>query len=99
MFWKGFVFNTTLQNTLYAGIAQGYNQNIFLWNAGLGYKFLKDKSLEVRFTVNDILNQNNGIARTVTETYIEDSQTQVLKRYLMLTVTYNLRFFKNKAKG
>lgn len=99
MFWKGFVFNTTLQNTLYAGIAQGYNQNIFLWNAGLGYKFLKDKSLEVRFTVNDILNQNNGISRTVTETYIEDNQTQVLKRYLMLTVTYNLRFFKNKAKG
>lgn len=99
MFWKGFVFNTTLQNTLYAGIAQGYNQNIFLWNAGLGYKFLKDKSLEVRFSVNDILNQNNGIARTVTDTYIEDSQTQVLKRYLMLTVTYNLRFFKNKGKG
>lgn len=99
LFWKGFVFNTNVQNTLYAGIAQGFNQNIFLWNAALGYKFLKDKSLEVRFSVNDILNQNNGISRTVTDTYIEDNQTQVLKRYLMLTVTYNLRFFKNKPKG
>lgn len=98
LFWKGFVFNSTLQNTLYAGVTQGYNQSIFLWNAGLGYKFLKDKSLEVRFSVNDILNQNNGISRTVTDTYIEDTQTQVLKRYLMLTVTYNLRFFKGKEK-
>jgi hypothetical protein len=93
-FWKGFVFNTSLQNTLYSGISQGYNQNIFLWNAALGYKFLKDKSLEVKFGVNDIMNQNNGISRTVTETYVEDSRNKVLKRYWMMTVTYNLKYFK-----
>lgn len=93
-FWKGFVFNTELQNTLYAGIAQGYNQNIFLWNAALGYKFLKDESLDVRLSVNDILNQNSGISRTIAETYIEDSKNRVLKRYLLLTVTYTIRSFK-----
>jgi hypothetical protein len=93
-FWKGFVFNTSLQNTLYSGISQGFNQNIFLWNAALGYKFLKDKSLEVKFGVNDIMNQNNGINRTVTETYVEDSRNKVLKRYWMMTVTYNLKYFK-----
>ncbi|HLP53088.1 MAG TPA: outer membrane beta-barrel protein, partial [Chitinophagales bacterium] len=96
-FWKGFVFNTNLQNTLYAGIAQGFNQNIFLWNAALGYKFLKDQNLDVRLSVNDILNQNTGIARNVTETYIEDTKTNVLKRYLMLTVTYTIKY--NKKKG
>jgi hypothetical protein len=96
-FWKGFVFNTTLQNTLYSGITQGFNQNIFLWNAALGYKFLKDKSLEVKFGVNDIMNQNNGISRTVSETYVEDTRNQVLKRYWMMTVTYNLKYF-NKSK-
>lgn len=93
-FWKGFIFNTSLQNTLYSGISQGFNQNIFLWNAALGYKFLKDKSLEVKFGVNDILNQNNGISRTVSETYVEDSRNKVLKRYWMMTVTYNLKYFK-----
>ncbi len=93
-FWKGFVFNTSLQNTLYRGITQGFNQNIFLWNAALGYKFLKDKSLEVKFGVNDIMNQNNGISRSVTETYVEDSRNKVLKRYWMMTVTYNLKYFK-----
>jgi hypothetical protein len=93
-FWKGFVFNTSLQNTLYSGISQGFNQNIFLWNAALGYKFLKDKSLEVKFGVNDIMNQNNGISRTVSETYVEDARNKVLKRYWMMTVTYNLKYFK-----
>jgi hypothetical protein len=93
-FWKGFVFNTNLQNVLYTGIAQGFNQNYFLWNAELGYKFMKNKSLEVKFGAYDMLNQNNGIARTVTETYVEDSRSLVLKRYLLLTVTYTLRQFK-----
>jgi hypothetical protein len=93
-FWKGFVFNTNLQNVLYTGIAQGFNQNYLLWNAELGYKFMKEKSLEVKFGAYDMLNQNNGISRTVTETYVEDSRTLVLKRYLLLTVTYNLRYFK-----
>lgn len=95
-FWKGFVFNTNLQNTLYAGVSQGFNQNFFLLNASLGYKFLKDKNLEVKFSANDILNQNTGVTRIVTETYVEDSKTQVLKRYLLLTLTYDLRFFKKQ---
>ncbi len=93
-FWKGFVFNTGLQNTLYAGVSQGFNQNIFLWNAALGYKFLKDQSLDVRLSVNDMLNQNSGITRSVTETYVEDSKSKVLQRYLLLTVTYTIKYNK-----
>ncbi|MBL0310301.1 MAG: outer membrane beta-barrel protein [Bacteroidetes bacterium] len=94
LFWKGFVFNTGVQNTLYAGIAQGFNQNIFLWDASFGYKFFKDKSLEVKVSGFDLLNQNSGISRSINETYIEDSKNQVLRRYLMLTVTYTIRQFK-----
>ena len=94
LFWKGFVFNTSLQNTFYTGVSQGFNQDIFLWNISLGYKFLKDKSLEVKAGVSDVLNQNSSIGRTVSDTYVEDSKTQVLKRYLMMTVTYTLRYFK-----
>ena len=97
LFWKGFVFNTGLQNTYFAGIAQGYNLDIYLWNAALGYKFFKDKSLDIRASCNDILNQNTGVSRTVTGIYIEDSRTNVLKRYLMLTFTYTLKYYR-KAK-
>jgi hypothetical protein len=97
LFWKAFVFNTSVQNTLYAGISQGFNQDIFLWNAALGYKFLKDQSLELKAGVNDILNQNSGISRTISQTYVEDDRTRVLKRYLMVTATWTLRYFKKPA--
>ena len=93
MFWKGFVLNTSLQNTYYTGLGNGYNQNVFLWNAFLGYKFLKDKSLELKASVNDILNQNSGIFRNITSNYIEDSRDTVLKRYMLVTLTYTLKFF------
>jgi hypothetical protein len=94
LFYKGFVFNTSVNHNLYSGLSGGFNQNFVLWNAALGYKFLKDRSLEVKLSVFDILNQNRSINRTVTETYIEDSQTNVLQQYFMLNLTYTLRKFK-----
>jgi len=93
IFLDRFVFNTTANHTLYSGLSQGYNQSFVLWNAALGYKFLPDKSLDIRLSVYDILNQNRAIDRTVTETYIEDSYTNVLRRYFMLNATYTLRRF------
>jgi len=39
----------------------------------------------------DILNQNNSIQRNITETFIEDTRTDILQRYAILTFTYNLR--------
>jgi len=94
LFWNGFVFNTTLNHSLYAGLSQNYNLDFLLWNASLGYKLLKDHSFEVKASVFDLLNQNNTISRTVTNTYIEDDKTNVLNRYYMLTLTYTLRNFK-----
>jgi hypothetical protein len=95
--YKGIVFNTNITHTLYTGLAQSYNQNYFLWNVALGYKFLKSQALDVRVSVFDMLKQNNSINRNVTDTYIEDSHTQVLTRYYMLTITYTIKNFKNGA--
>jgi hypothetical protein len=95
--YKGIIFNTNITHTLFTGLAQSYNQNYFLWNVALGYKFLKSQLLDVRVSVFDMLKQNNSISRNVTDTYIEDSHTQVLTRYYMLTVTYTIKNFKNGA--
>src|SRR5690606_1472018 len=97
-FWKGFVFNTTLNHTMYAGLTQGFNQYFFLWNAQLGYKFLKDESLEFSVSVFDILNQNKSIVRNVTEYYTEDLVSNVLNRYFMVNLIYHLKFFGTSAK-
>ncbi|MBN9485521.1 MAG: hypothetical protein BGO70_03120 [Bacteroidetes bacterium 43-93] len=93
--YKGLVLNTNITYTSYAGLTDSYNQNFVLWNASIGYKFLKDRSLEAKIYVYDILNQNRSISRNVTETYIEDSYTNVLKQYFMFNLTYTLRRFKS----
>lgn len=92
--WKGLVLQTDINHQLFKGLSGGFNNNFLLWNAGIGYKFLKKKAAEIRFTAFDLLKQNNSLNRNITETYYEDVQTNVLQRYYMLTFTYNLRAFK-----
>ncbi|HNE50964.1 MAG TPA: outer membrane beta-barrel protein, partial [Chitinophagales bacterium] len=96
-FWKGFVFNTSVSNTLNTGGTKTYNTSYWLLNASLAYKFLKDQSLEVKFSANDILNQNKNIVRNVTEIYTEDIRSTALRRYFMGTITYT--FKKVAANG
>lgn len=93
--FKNFVVNTDVSNTLYNGLSKSFNQQYYLWNAYVGYKFLKNKSLEAKVSVFDILNQNRSISRTVTGAYTEDNYTSVLRRYGMVTLTYTLKNFKN----
>jgi hypothetical protein len=90
---KGWFFQNDLNNQLYSGLTEGFNQSYFLWNMSAGKKLLKSKQAEVRLSVFDLLGQNRSLARNVTETYIEDERNQVLQRYFMLTFSYNLRNF------
>lgn len=93
------VLNTDINQSQYFGLSESYNQDYMLWNAYIGYKFLKSQSLELKLSVYDILNQNKTISRTITETYSEDSNTQSLKRYALLTLTYTFKHFKAGATG
>ncbi|MBT1703802.1 outer membrane beta-barrel protein [Chryseosolibacter indicus] len=96
IFWKGFVFSSNLNTIMYNGLSAQFDQSIWYWNAGLGYKFLKDQSLEVKLNAFDILNQNNSISRDITETFIEDRESNVLTRYFLFTVTYRLGNFNSR---
>jgi hypothetical protein len=91
IFLDGIVLRNDVNNTLYTGLAGGYNQDIVIWNVGLGKKFFSDQRGEVRLSANDILNQNKSVSRTITDSYVQDTQTQVLSRYFMLAFTYTLR--------
>lgn len=97
IFLDRFVLNTSLNQSLYTGLGQGFNQQFFLWNAYLGYKFLKDKSLEAKVSAYDILKQNRNINRTFNNTYFEDTRTQALTQYFMFSLTYTLRNFKGST--
>jgi hypothetical protein len=91
----GWFFQNDINNQLYSGLSAGFNQSYFLWNMSVGKKFLPGQKGELKLGVFDLLKQNRSINRSVTETYIEDVQNQVLQQYFMLTFTYNLRNFGN----
>lgn len=93
---KGWLFQTDLTNQMYRGLSGDFDQDYWLLNMSAGKKFLKDQKGEIRFSVFDLLKQNQAITRTATSTYIEDSQNEVLQRYFMLTFTYKLRNFGGK---
>lgn len=90
---KGWFVQNDLNNQSYSGLTDGFNQNYWLWNAAVGKKFLKNQAGELKLSVFDLLKQNQSIVRTVTETYVEDVQNQVLRQYFMLTFTYKLKNF------
>lgn len=75
------------------------SETVVLWNVGLGVRFLKNQTAELKLSVNDLLNQNRSLARTVTELYIERTDAQTLGRYLMLTLTYHVRRFPGRPSG
>ncbi|WP_338790402.1 outer membrane beta-barrel protein [Bernardetia sp. MNP-M8] len=99
LFKKGFLWQNDLTYQSYNGLSDSFNQDYLLWSMSVGKRFMKDERAELKLTVFDLLNQNNSISRNVTETYVEDIQTQVLNRYFMVSFTYMIRNFKTaKAK-
>ncbi|OIN60571.1 outer membrane beta-barrel protein [Arsenicibacter rosenii] len=99
IFWKGMVFQSDLTNQQYRGLAGGLNQHYTLWNAALGKKFLKNQRGELKIVVFDLLKQNASISRSVSDTYLQDTQSQVLQRYFLCTFTYTLRQFNGGNRG
>lgn len=92
-FWKGFFVQNSITYQNYNGISSNINNQYTLWNFNFGKKILKKKNAEIKLSCYDILDQNKSLNRSVTANYIEDSNTEVLRKYFMLSFTYNLRNF------
>jgi hypothetical protein len=94
---NGWVMQTDANNQYFSEYLGSPAQNFTLWNLSVGKKFLKDRKGDLRLAVFDLLGQNQSVQRNVTDVYIENTTTQVLQRYFMLTFTYNLRTFGTAA--
>ncbi len=89
-------FATLVQTTLYAGNSQAaLNRTVTNWDATLSKYFLNDR-LGVHIKAHDILAQANNYRNEVTATGRIERYTDVLHRYLMLTVSYNFNWAKKK---
>lgn len=95
---NGWIISTDFDYTYNGNRASGYNASVPLLNPSFARQLFKNKQGEIRFSVFDLLNQNVSVNRTVTANTIQDSRTNVLTRYGMLTFTYNLRKFAGKQQ-
>jgi hypothetical protein len=99
---KGWFLQNDVNNQTYSGLSEGLNQSFWLWNAALGKKVGKKKTSELKLSVFDLLKQNQSITRYVNESGIQDTQSEVLQQFFMLTYTYSLKNFgvpKPPARG
>ncbi len=73
------------------------NNNTVIVSAFISKKFLKSDQLLARIGVEDLLNQNIGFRRNASSNYINENTYIVLRRYLMVSLSYN--FTKDSKKS
>jgi hypothetical protein len=72
------------------------NNNVVVWNAYIGRKFLKNDKGLLKFYVYDVLNQNKGYNRSINTNVITETNYNTVNRYFMISFVWN---FSKTAAG
>ena len=70
-------------------------ENNTVWNAWIEKNIFKNNDLQIRASVNDILNDNIGFSVDANTNYIRQNGYNLVKRYAMISIIWN--FNKGKA--
>ncbi|UKB80731.1 TonB-dependent receptor [Chryseobacterium sp. MEBOG07] len=90
-----FVFGNDFEYNTNSNIAPGFKKDFYFWNTSLGYSFYK-KQFTAKVKIYDVLNQNQSVKRTITDSYFEDREDLILKRYIMFSISMKLNKFAGK---
>jgi hypothetical protein len=87
---KGWTIDTRMEYFIYGQGSFDESTSVKLWQASVSKAFLNNK-LTAKLRVFDLLNQNQGVSRSASETNISESLSNTIGRYFMLNITYNLQ--------
>ncbi|MBM3916618.1 MAG: hypothetical protein FJ349_03280 [Sphingomonadales bacterium] len=91
-----FRFKWEINYTLNRGRAAAFNKDFLIIDAELQKAFLKTENLILGLSINDMLNQNLNLQRTVSSNMITDNYTRIISRYFLVRLTY--KFNNNKTR-
>ena len=72
------------------------NQTLPIWRASVS-KYVIGTKGELKITAFDILNKNQGFQQNIDLNYIEESRSNTIGQYFMLSCTYQIGSFKRNA--
>lgn len=98
LFFTRLSLSNNLSHQYTQGMGASYDQSYLNWNASVGVKFFSDRRAELRLRVNDILNNTESVSRSIQTAYVRTTQSDVLRRYAMLTFTYNIKPKNQQSK-
>lgn len=94
----GLAFSTDIGYRIKSGYSGGFDKNEVLWNAQLSKSLFKNKAT-IRVKMYDILQQQNNLMRSISDTSISDTEYNTLGSYVMVHFVYRLNTLGGKAPG
>jgi len=84
---KGWKLETDGRYRFHDGYTLGFGEPELVWNAMVGKEF---RTISVRFSISDILNQRKSLTRTAAAEYVRDIRNNVMGRCALIGVCFNL---------
>ena len=89
-FTKQLNVNSQFDYIIFSDDAFASNQKLPLWNAAISYSFSEKKNSIIKLVLIDLLDKNVDIYRRSTTNYFEETTSESLGRYIILSYTYKL---------
>ncbi len=96
--FKKFNINTQFDYIIFTDNKFENKQELPIWNASMSYSFSKNNNI-LKLVLIDLLDKNIDIYRRSTANYFEETTTESLGRYVILSYTYRLNNNKRKGKA
>lgn len=98
-FLKKYAFNTSYEYLIYESKTTDFRQTIPFLNMSISRFVMKNNAGELKVGVNNLLDQSNSVSQSAGDNYIQQSTTNNLGRYYMVSFTYALNKHLNPMGG